>query len=254
MPNRILRDWTDSEVIDSLDVHAERFFTRLIMKVDDFGRYQSNIKLLKSHLFPLKSDVRETDITRWLTACEQSGLIALYTVAEKGYLQIGNFKQVLRQKIEKYPGPSNATQMTSGCYADASLKRNEVETEEEVETNVIGDKSPQSKIGIEERELIFYESLIACIDTYEKEMLRKFYDYWREPNKSKTKMKWEQEKTWDLNLRLKRWSENDFNKNQPNGIIKRFTPNDKQSGNFALLKHARETFAAAQRGTAGNTG
>lgn len=133
MPNRILRDWTDSETMDSLDVNTERFFTRLIMKVDDFGRYSSNLKLIKSNLFPLKSDIRETDITRWLAECEKAGLIALYVVAQKGYLQIENFKQTLRQKKGKYPPPENCIaddeQLHSNCVADAPTKRNEYETE-----------------------------------------------------------------------------------------------------------------------------
>lgn len=33
----------------------------------------------------------------------------------------------------------------------------------------------------------------------------KFIGYWCEPNKSKTKMRWEMQRTWDLNLRLKNW-------------------------------------------------
>lgn len=135
MPNRILRDWTDSESIDQLDVHAERFFTRLIMKVDDYGRYTANVKLLKSNLFPLRTDIRETDIPRWLAVCEKSGLIALYSIASKDYLQINNFKQVLRQKIEKYPPPNecdtSASHLLSTCDASASLKGNEVETKPE---------------------------------------------------------------------------------------------------------------------------
>jgi hypothetical protein len=143
MPNRILRDWTDSETIDQLDVHTERFFTRLIMKVDDFGRYSANHKLLKSNLFPLRSDIRETDISRWITACEKSGLIVTYHVASKDYLQINNFKQVLRQKVEKYPAPSECLaddkQMFSNCIADASLKRNEVEVETKEKEKGIGD-------------------------------------------------------------------------------------------------------------------
>lgn len=114
MPNRVLRDWTESEKIDMIDVYSERFFTRLIMKVDDFGRYSTNLKLLKSTLFPLKSDVRETDITRWLNECEKAGLIALYDVAGKGYVQINDFKQVLRQKKEKYPPPKSE----KTCLAD----------------------------------------------------------------------------------------------------------------------------------------
>lgn len=161
MPNRILRDWTDSDTIDVLDVHAERFFTRLIMKVDDFGRYQANVKLLKSHLFPLKSDIRETDISRWLTACEKSGIIALYNVAQKEYLQINNFKQVLRQKVEKYP-PNNcnedAKQMTSGCLADASLKRNETNPETEVESEGKGVPPRHTK-----EEILFFKNFETWI-------------------------------------------------------------------------------------------
>lgn len=134
MPNRILRDWTDSEIIDSLDVHAERFFTRLIMKVDDFGRYSANKKLLKSTMFPLKTDIRETDIALWLTACEKCGLVALYSVAQKEYLQIENFKQTLRQKVEKYPSPltcvADATQPLSTCSHET--KGNETENERRV--------------------------------------------------------------------------------------------------------------------------
>lgn len=137
MPNRILRDWTDSETMDCLDVNEERFFTRLIMKVDDFGRYTSNVKMIKSSLFPLKTDVRETDIARWLTACEKAGLVALYNVAGKGYLLIENFKQVLRQKKEKYPPPKECLaddkQMISISQADASPERKGSRNENEVE-------------------------------------------------------------------------------------------------------------------------
>ena len=129
MPNRILRDWTDSDKIDILDAAAERFFIRLIMKVDDYGRYTANCKMLKSTLFPLKTDIRETDIARWITACEKSDLIVLYNVASKEYVEIKNFKQQLRQKVEKYPSPASATHMHSISIADANMKRNEVETE-----------------------------------------------------------------------------------------------------------------------------
>jgi hypothetical protein len=34
----------------------------------------------------------------------------------------------------------------------------------------------------------------------------KFIDYWTEPNKSNTKMRWEMQKTWQLTLRLKNWA------------------------------------------------
>lgn len=139
MPNRILRDFTDSENIDGLDVNAERFFVRLIMKVDDYGRYYANEQLLKSSLFPLKTDIRITDISRWVTACEQSGLITTYEVANKRYLEIMNFNQQLRIKKSKFPESQsikNDDQMHSRCIADDTLKRNEVETETNIPNGV----------------------------------------------------------------------------------------------------------------------
>lgn len=42
-----------------------------------------------------------------------------------------------------------------------------------------------------------------------------FFDYWTEPNKSKTKMRYEQEKTWDMGRRLRRWESNNIAQNVP---------------------------------------
>lgn len=43
---------------------------------------------------------------------------------------------------------------------------------------------------------------------FTESMKQEFYDYWSEPNKSNTKMRFEQEKTWDLGRRLTRWANN----------------------------------------------
>lgn len=55
----------------------------------------------------------------------------------------------------------------------------------------------------------FYESLKPFISEYGKDMLREFYNHWAEPNKSRTKIKWEMEDTWDTKLRLEKWRRND---------------------------------------------
>lgn len=58
----------------------------------------------------------------------------------------------------------------------------------------------------EKRKEKFYQELVPYVATYGKDMIRKFYDYWSETNKSKTRMRCETEKTWDLNLRLQNWA------------------------------------------------
>ena len=69
--------------------------------------------------------------------------------------------------------------------------------------------------SIDIRKLKFADTLKPFLDKYGKEMVRKFYDYWTEPNKSNTKFKQELQKTWDVKRRLDSWSSNNFdNKKQ----------------------------------------
>jgi hypothetical protein len=76
-----------------------------------------------------------------------------------------------------------------------------------------------SIVSIEEREKKFKESLFPFTKyaknpegIYQPEIIKEFFEYWKEPNKSNSKMRFEMEKTWDLKLRLIRWGNNDFGK------------------------------------------
>ena len=50
---------------------------------------------------------------------------------------------------------------------------------------------------------------------YDKETVKEFFEYWSELNKSKTKMKWELQQTFEISKRLATWLKNEdkFNKN-----------------------------------------
>ncbi len=224
MPNRMLRDWTQSEKIDELTSESERFFTRLIMKVDDYGCFWADTRLLKANLFPLKLDkIREADMLRWMAECQKAGLIVLYEVNQKKYLQIIDFRQRLDRAKAKFPLPTGEDPLTTGKNDFPEIVNDfPPETEVEVEKKkkgIIGEKSappPTAQVDFEKREETFYQSLKPYLSSYGKDLLRKFFDYWREPNKSRTKMRWEQEKTWDLNLRLQRWASSEFNKTEAN--------------------------------------
>ena len=51
-----------------------------------------------------------------------------------------------------------------------------------------------------------------CSEKYDYKLLEEFIEYWTEPNKSDTKMRFELEKTWSLSRRLKTWKRNGFGK------------------------------------------
>ena len=72
---------------------------------------------------------------------------------------------------------------------------------------------------IEDRIRDFKKSVFSHND-FDKEDLENFFLYWSELNKSGSKMRFELERTWSLNLRLKRWVSNGFNKNQKNILPK----------------------------------
>lgn len=148
MANRVLRDWTASESIDKLSLEAEVFFTRLIMKVDDFGCYYGNPKLLKSHLYPLR-DYSVDDIKRWRNECILAKVIIIYMFDEKEYLHIPNFGQRLRTMNSKFPKLENSTVLTIDSNPptiDSKVRpeletetEGEVEDETETETETVAD-------------------------------------------------------------------------------------------------------------------
>lgn len=134
MPNRIIREgWIDSLAIDSLDSASERFFLRLCLKADDYGRYHAHPQLIKSTLFPLKDDVRSADIPRWLAACEKAGLLRCYEVADKAYTEIIKFDQRTRAKTSKFPAPDKLLPVP--CRTDDSHPRTETYSETETKSD-----------------------------------------------------------------------------------------------------------------------
>jgi len=50
-------------------------------------------------------------------------------------------------------------------------------------------------------------------DIYGEDMIDDFVRYWTEPNKSKTKLKFELQKTFEISRRLVTWNKNNFNSN-----------------------------------------
>jgi len=66
---------------------------------------------------------------------------------------------------------------------------------------------------LNERKKVFALRVAEFKDKYPDEMLRKFFDYWSEMNKSGSQMRWEMERTWELGKRLVTWASRtkDFN-------------------------------------------
>ena len=94
----------------------------------------------------------------------------------------------------------------------------------------------QVKAETDKRMKDFYTSLIPYVQTYGKHMVREFYDYWSETNKSGSKMRWEQQPTWVLEKRLQYWSQRDKNyNNKSNEIGNRNTSSEERARDAANI-------------------
>jgi hypothetical protein len=72
-------------------------------------------------------------------------------------------------------------------------------------------KSATKVATLAERKQSFALSLEPYLSKYSRDMLNDFYAYWTEENQSRTKMRFELEKTWGLGGRLATWARRDNN-------------------------------------------
>lgn len=71
---------------------------------------------------------------------------------------------------------------------------------------------------------------------YDESILNGFIDYWTEPNKSNTKMKFELNKTWKTELRLKTWATNQKKWDKPKSNPKSMSKLDAQINEWQKAK------------------
>ena len=71
---------------------------------------------------------------------------------------------------------------------------------------------------------------------YDESILNGFIDYWTEPNKSNTKMKYELQKTWETKRRIKTWANNQKKWDKPKSNKKTMSKLDAQINEWQKAK------------------
>ena len=105
MPTRYLKPGIcDSESIDLCDPLAECLFYRLLVNVDDYGRLDARLPVIKARCFPLKDSLSTKDIECLLVTLVRANLIQVYTTANGSiFLQMLKWDNVPRSKESKFP-------------------------------------------------------------------------------------------------------------------------------------------------------
>lgn len=107
------------------------------------------------------------------------------------------------------PKKDNPSQTPTNPQDNPSQTRNvddDVNVNVSTEVDINKEKIEKEKnLSLLDRTQKFKDELIPFVEQYGKDMIRAFFDYWSEPNKAKTKMRYEMQKTWDVSRRLRTW-------------------------------------------------
>lgn len=130
MPDRIIKESIcTSDTLNKLTDFEERFWHRLTVNCDDYGRFDARPAILRGRLFPLRDGTTDRNMEEALNKLASVGLVALYVVDGKPYLQLVTWAkhQRIRAKRSKFPDPDGACrQMTAD---DGKCPRNPIQSE-----------------------------------------------------------------------------------------------------------------------------
>jgi len=144
-----IRQSARGESIDSLSPYAEILYYRILVTVDDFGRYDARPSMVKAACFPIKDTITATKTETLMRELVEHGLVVVYEVEGKPYLQMCKWDNVPRAKESKYPAHEHdCTHMyTDVCntHTDAPLTVTKTETETKTKTETV-----VSPVGVSE--------------------------------------------------------------------------------------------------------
>jgi len=129
--------------------------------------------------------VNKNTISLWIKELKEFGFIEVDLIYKD--------KQVIERRI----GITNINEGYHDKTDEGTTKKQKVNT-----TSINTTSSSIIKRRIK------FEDIVLKITDIDKNTLTDFINYWTETNHTKTKMKFEMEKTFDINLRAKRWESN----------------------------------------------
>ena len=153
MPNRIIKESIcTSNEIETLTPEQEILFYRIIVNCDDYGRMDARLPILRAKCFPLRIDkIKDKDIQGWLDALIKQGLIYIYAVDGKQYLQMTTWEkhQQVRAKRSKFPAPDNGviTSDINGNQMQSDVPENPIQSESKRSSKVFDDDSLEMRMA-----------------------------------------------------------------------------------------------------------
>lgn len=123
MPNRILKESiTTSDTLPKVSLEAETLFYRLIVRVDDFGRYHGEPHLIYAHCLSNRiGQLTVEQVEEWLWELAEAGLLRRYESGGRPYVELTTFgdHNPRRATASKFPEPPPSRNRDDGPRTSA---------------------------------------------------------------------------------------------------------------------------------------
>jgi hypothetical protein len=108
MPSRVIRgEINSSRSLERVSMMADLAFRALLVVVDDYGRFDGRLYILRNAMFPTRREVTEAKLAKWLDELEREGCIRRYVVAGAPYVELPTWEthrgKGRRAESSKYP-------------------------------------------------------------------------------------------------------------------------------------------------------
>lgn len=176
------------------DVQGEIYTA--IMEYSLYGKETENLKPIAHSVFTLMKPQIDVNNKRF-----ENG-------KKGGRSKSGNEPDGNQEETKEKPS-NNQSETKSKPNVNDNVNANVNANENKDNTPNGVSKKDAAKAATLKRKDEFGKTLVPYMEKYGKEMIRAFFDYWGELNKSETKMRYEMQKTWEVNLRLATWAKNE---------------------------------------------
>lgn len=197
---RLHRDFFDLDWFDKPELLA--LFMLMLKSASGKECERGGVKLHRGQLVTSLGILsKQTKLSaRTLRTCisrlKEWNLIQTDTCNRHSVVTIVNYDEYDAKETKVFP-QSQSSKVTT---EEKQPKPKEPEKPKKTKEELVADTQKRKKK--------FYDELVPYVETYGRDMIRNFYNYWSEENKSCSRMRFEQERTWNLNLRLQRWGRN----------------------------------------------
>lgn len=176
------------------DTNTFRLFLHLLLKANHKARNYRGTMIQEGQLVTgqdvLAKELKMTrrQIRTSLNKLKMTNEVTIKTSSKGSLIQIVNWKkhQLMSKEVSE-GSPTDDQQVTTNKNVKKEKKKN-----------------------IDKRIKDFGESLQPYLEKYGREMIKDFFEYWTEPNRTGTQFKQELQKTWSTERRLSTWSRNNF--------------------------------------------